>query len=123
MTKRQGTINLIKNLMKHKVNIVNEYEEYDEFSEDDESENTRLRRQLNDRLKKDSSKGKRKQVKVNAAAVDDEADLNGRRSDSDGGAKNDWNNLRTGGPIQLLNEQGNVVRGLVGKSDLRVKRK
>ena len=79
MTKRQGTINLIKNLMKHKVNIVNEYEEYDEFSEDDESENTRLRRQLNDKLKKDSSKGKRKQVKVNAAGVDEEEDLKYRR--------------------------------------------
>lgn len=107
--------------MKHKVNIINEYEEHDEFSEDDESENTRLRRQLKDKLTREGLNSRKKQVKVNAAGVDDE-ELNSRGLDSDGGAKDDWNNFKTGGPIQLLNDQGNVVKGLVGKSDLRVKR-
>lgn len=107
--------------MKHKVNIINEYEEHNEFSEDDESENTRLRRQLKDKLTREGLNSRKKQVKVNAAGVDDE-EMNSRGSDSDGGAKDDWNNFKTGGPIQLLNDQGNVVKGLVGKSDLRVKR-
>lgn len=107
---RRGTINLIKNLMKHKVNIINEYEEHDEYSEDDDddSENTRLRKQLRDKLRKDvgganGGKGgnRKKQIKVNAAADVDGAGSgeDGNGSGSDGGDNDDWNNLKTGGPI------------------------
>jgi hypothetical protein len=108
---RRGTINLIKNLMKHKVNIINEYEERDEYSEDDDddSENTRLRNQLRNKLRKDvqggnggnGGKGGKKQIKVNAAADVDGAGSgdDGNGSGSDGGGNDDWNNLKTGGPI------------------------
>lgn len=104
----KGTINLIKNLMRHRVNIVNENIEYDQMSgESGEDDGDALRKMLQQRMQKDSTYQPKKKVKVHSGLEDSgEEDL--ERGDGSGEGEDDdeeWNG-RTGGPIQLENNDG-----------------
>ena len=119
--KKRGTINFLKNVIKHRVNIVNQHEtEYEDyFSEEgsDDSEGTRMRKRLRRQLAMERRKNQRG-VKVNAGggASDDSHDLD--RDDGD-----DWNNFRTGGEVQLekatlANKRGQTIKPLKQRQDV-----
>ena len=118
--KKRGTINFLKNVIKHRVNIVNQHEtEYEDyFSEEgsDDSEGTRMRKRLRRQLAMERRKNQRG-VKVNAGGggSDDSHDLD--RDDDD------WNNFRTGGEVQLekatlANKRGQTIKPLKQRQDV-----
>jgi len=105
-TQRKGTVNLIKKMMRHRVNIINENIEINEYSDDEESEGAKLRRALKAKMDKDNTYGGRRQRRVDGGV--DDGDL--ERGDDDGEGSDDWNNFRTGGPIQLENKDGSTAK-------------
>lgn len=108
--RRQGTVNLIKKMMRHRVNIINENIEINEYSgSDDDSEGARLRRALKKKMAKDSTYGGRRQVKKDGSVDGGDDDLE-RGNGSDGEGSDDWNNFRTGGVIQLEKNDGTVAK-------------
>lgn len=106
---RRGTINLIKNLMRHRVNYVQTDVMLDSGSGSDsnESEGAKLRRALQKKVKKDSTFGNRPGRKVKGG-IDDGDDLErGDGSEDD----DDELNLRTGGAVMLEKNDGTVAQG------------
>lgn len=97
--KRKGTINFLRNVIMHRVNIINRHEtEYeDDFSEEmsDDSEGTRMRKRLRKQLALERQV--RHKVKGGTGDPDDDESQQLSRDDQ----QDDWNNFRTGGEVQL----------------------
>ncbi len=89
--------------MKHRVNIVRQEIDYNELSgseggDDGERENN-LRRMLTQKMQKD----REERMGQGRSGLEDDEDL------AVGDAV-DWNNFKTGGPIQLEDEDGKVKK-------------
>ena len=104
--RKQGTINLIRNLMKHRVNIVKQEIEYDEISESESlgdgqgEDGNHLRRMLQQKMQKEVQSRLRAAGRSGLEDSDEEVDID-RGSE---GEDEDMMNYRTGGPIQLESE-------------------
>lgn len=117
---RRGTVNLIKKMMRHRVNIINQNIEINQESEDDSesgTESEKLRRALRKKLAKDSTFSGRRQRKVDGGVDQGSDDLERGDNGSQGenGDEDDWNNFRTGGVIQLEKNDGSVAKETTGK--------
>lgn len=103
---RRGTINLIKNLMKHRVQMVGEQLNLSTDSDVDSqaSEGTKLRRMLQRNARAQLGRNKR-----GGTEVDLERGSGSEEEESDEG------NYKTGGQVQLLRKNGKVARVTEGK--------
>jgi len=110
--RRRGTVNLIKKMMRHRVNIINENIEIDQESDSGSgSEGDKLRRMLKKKMAKDNTYGGGRRQRKMDGSVDGDADLErGNAQDDDGEGSDDWNNFKTGGVIQLEKNDGTVAK-------------
>lgn len=96
--------------MRHRVNIIQENIEINEVSgSDDGSEGDQLARMLRKKLEKDNTyAGRRPKRIVGGLGSDDDLDR-GDGANGSGSEEDDWNNNKTGGVIQLENQDGTVA--------------
>ena len=84
-----------------------------ELSDDSGSESgDDLQRQLKKKLAKDNTYGGGRRQKKREGALDDDSDID---RDGNGSEDDDWNNYKTGGPIQLDKGDGSKTPDTTGK--------